>query len=327
MIEKFSTIRMMRNLKNQSGQSALILVMIMLVALAVGLAVTQRSINDVSISTKTEQASRAFSAAEAGIERALGEPTTVGTITLNNFGNDATAQVYFSPELPEKNQAIGLPHTNRSDFAQFWLANPNDLSTYYNPNPGEFYLYFGNGEKAKERNLTPGAEDPQPAIEVNLIYKEGTEYKSKRTFYDSRSSRDNTQTEGFIYPDDPRYPGLDFKCFSYTSTNNTIPNDQVNKVLIDDPEFYCKVKVTYTGIPIMARVRILYSNGDQAVAIAPATTCAADSLACSFPPQLRVYTSTGVSGESQRTLKVYETKKALPSFLDFVLLSAGEIIK
>ena len=53
---------------SQSGQIVIILLLLMLVILSIGLAVTQRTITNVSTSSQTEQSSRAFSAAEAGLE-------------------------------------------------------------------------------------------------------------------------------------------------------------------------------------------------------------------------------------------------------------------
>ena len=56
---------------NKKGQILLALILVMTVALAIGLSVIQKSLVDVSTSTKVEQSSMAFSAAEAGIERSL----------------------------------------------------------------------------------------------------------------------------------------------------------------------------------------------------------------------------------------------------------------
>ena len=53
----------------ESGQIIIVLLLMMLVGLSIGLVVTQRSVTDVSVSTQSEQSQRAFSAAEAGIEK------------------------------------------------------------------------------------------------------------------------------------------------------------------------------------------------------------------------------------------------------------------
>ncbi len=51
-----------------SGQVLLITMLVMAVATTIGLALASRSTQDVNISTQVEESSRAFSAAEAGIE-------------------------------------------------------------------------------------------------------------------------------------------------------------------------------------------------------------------------------------------------------------------
>jgi hypothetical protein len=55
----------------QSGQVALIILLVMVVVLTVGLSLISHSVTDISISKDEEEAMRAFSAAEAGIEEAL----------------------------------------------------------------------------------------------------------------------------------------------------------------------------------------------------------------------------------------------------------------
>ncbi|PIS09677.1 hypothetical protein COT75_00575 [Candidatus Beckwithbacteria bacterium CG10_big_fil_rev_8_21_14_0_10_34_10] len=55
----------------KSGQIALIVLLIMVVVLTIGLYLISHSVTDVSVSKDEEEAKRAFSAAEAGIEEAL----------------------------------------------------------------------------------------------------------------------------------------------------------------------------------------------------------------------------------------------------------------
>ncbi len=62
---------MRKKFTNQSGQTIVIILLVMVVILTIGLSITARSITDLRLSSTTEQSSRAFSAAEAGIEEAL----------------------------------------------------------------------------------------------------------------------------------------------------------------------------------------------------------------------------------------------------------------
>lgn len=65
---------------SKSGQVALIILLIMVVILTIGLSLISHSVIDVSISKDEEEAIRAFSAAEAGIEEAL-KQADLGTWT------------------------------------------------------------------------------------------------------------------------------------------------------------------------------------------------------------------------------------------------------
>ena len=55
----------------ESGQALLIVVLSLAVVLTVVLSILARSVTDIKLSTGSEESLRAFSAAEAGIERAL----------------------------------------------------------------------------------------------------------------------------------------------------------------------------------------------------------------------------------------------------------------
>jgi len=60
-----------RSKHNQSGQVALVILLIMVVILTIGLSLAARSITDIRISQDEKEAVRVFSAAEAGIEEVL----------------------------------------------------------------------------------------------------------------------------------------------------------------------------------------------------------------------------------------------------------------
>lgn len=64
---------MIKYLKNESGQTIIILLLVMVVGLTIGLSMVSRSLTDIKISQQTEQSQRAFSAAEAGLEYALSQ--------------------------------------------------------------------------------------------------------------------------------------------------------------------------------------------------------------------------------------------------------------
>src|SRR5258708_9711539 len=89
---------------SQNGQIVVVLVLVMLVALTIGLAITLRSVSDVTTSTQTEQSSRAFSAAEAGIERAIQDGPGAAQTSQFALDNQSNAQVTLSSNLPRDHQ-------------------------------------------------------------------------------------------------------------------------------------------------------------------------------------------------------------------------------
>jgi Tfp pilus assembly protein PilX len=89
----------------QSGQALLLVLLSMAVVLTIVLSVLSRTITDITVTTKEEEALRAFAAAEAGIERALIIGNNTGNFedgasfaaTISNFGSQVSEYAY-----PEK---------------------------------------------------------------------------------------------------------------------------------------------------------------------------------------------------------------------------------
>lgn len=287
-------------IKNQEkGQVVIVLLLVMLVALSVGLVITQRSINDVTTSTQTEQFSRAFSAAEAGIEKVLNQNSTI-TLSEEQLGNQSSAEAKVTSCLPRSGQALEYPPISKETTAQFWLANPNVsgcTGSAYNGNL--VTLYFGNS------NLQNNSTEI-PAVEVALVRFDGTTYSTQRRYIDPVPSRRNNN--GF----EP------LNCNGNTGAINTTSSTDD---LILDRSFKCKVTIDTRGTaPIMLRVRIIYSDISQQVALAP-------QLGKSLPPQAAYYTSTGTSGLSQKTIQVFKLYYVTPVFFDYSIFATGQVKK
>lgn len=309
---------------NQSGQIIVVLLLVMLVVLSVVLAITQRSTSNLSSSSETEQSTRAYSAAEAGLEQALQRGTTnpaaapISSQTINLPGNSSTATIQNSGFLPVAGSQIALeyPPLGKESIAQFWLVDPSTPANNYSRN--SYSIYFGNP------NLSPNqyddasgatAKNISPAIEVTTV-KQTTigatvTYEAQKNFYDSLSSR--AATNKFITTTSP-------------STPITCGNPTRDTILKTSSQFYCRVDVNILNcnltncIPQLVRVRLLYANVNQKIALAPVT-------GASLPPQVELYTSTGKAGQSQKTLQVFRVKEMLPPWLDFAIFSVNDIVK
>lgn len=307
---------------NQKGQVILVLILIMTVALAIGLSIVQRSLVDITTASKVEQSSRAFSAAEAGIERLL----QTGVLTGFDLPNDSKVTsltdsgllpitIAAGANLQQLPLEIASPASPlaKEEVAQVWLANFNSTTPSSPPNCGPnmqcFYtqnaldIYWGNS-----------ASD-QAALVLTLIYWDGptSSYTSKKWYLD-HSSASRNPSNGFDttlcsgnYSEMPGY-----RCY----------------VRIGDPSLdpaFSKpgYGVLPTGL-ILLRARLLYNVSSQPFAVRAVNTC---GPACSLPPQLRIYSATGESGQTQRKVQIQQQLKVVPPFFDYAVFSAGDISK
>ncbi len=308
-------------MKHQSGQIVIILLLIIIVSLSIGISIAGRSLTEVSNSSKIESSSRAFFAAEAGLEKALNQTIAAGstvTTTVDTLDNQSKALVQIS-SVPAASNGLEYPPISKKDFAQFWFIDPKSSLTTpsYVYDENTFMLYFGNCES----NVIPcAASTDKPAVEVRVILQQADGSFSAITpslYYDSDATRSGSGSgkNGFT----PLGISGTSKCADSGIDVQTNAN-QTSK-------FYCQVSVnlsaykTSTSIHlILARLRILYSNGSHKVAIAPIT-------GRSLPPQAKVFTSVGTSGAAQRALKVFKEDQVAPQFLDYAIFSAGDISK
>ena len=149
--------------KNNSGQAVLIVLLSLSVVLIIVLYIMSRSITDISLSNKDEDSMRAFSAAEAGIERAL----ITGSFQSGGFDNaNFTGSV---SEFGQGDDTVVYPMSLKSgEIATFWFNRPSDP--------------VFDGSQAKICWGTTATEPP--AVEVSTYYLEGGVYKISRAALD-----------------------------------------------------------------------------------------------------------------------------------------------
>ncbi|MBI2337874.1 pilus assembly PilX N-terminal domain-containing protein [Candidatus Daviesbacteria bacterium] len=292
-------------MKNEHGQVILILILVMTVALAIGISVIQRSLSDISTATRVEQSSRAFSAAEAGIEKVL----SGGGLTVSFEDNSSNATVTQNLQ-PAVNTGFGFQDPlecppgksglAKEEVAQVWLADPNSAA---NP-PAEYYkgtnlsVFWGDSS---------ASSDDKAALELTLIYHDGTEYKSRKWFLDQQAA--------------VRNPANNFSkvnCTPVTFASSGI-------------KYQCKYVIGGSGDPdgflptglMLLRARLLYNKTSQPFAVRAETNC----QDCSIPPQAQELVSEGFSGQSKRTIQVCQISKVVPFYFDYAVFSAGDINK
>lgn len=149
---------------SQRGQVLLIVVLVMVVSLTVGLSVASRSIVNLRTSTEEENSQRAFSAAEAGIEKALS--TGAGITAAQDLGNNAviktvnigqvsgTEFVLNGGNMVEKDQGIDVGLSQ--DYPSY--TNPQDVTN--------LIIYWGSP--------TDDCASSSPPAAIELIILSGT---------------------------------------------------------------------------------------------------------------------------------------------------------
>lgn len=279
----------------QTGQIVLILLLVITVSLGIGLAVIQRSLSDISTSSNVELSSRAFSAAEAGIERALNGNTS--GVTEGETGNNSSATLQDSGLLPVAHQALEYPPLSKEDTAQFWLSDPTTLNDYYSQNTLDIYWGAQNIADPNDR----------PALALTLVYLSSGKYQSKKYFFDPNSTR--ASSNGFTTP---------------ASCNDNL--GAISTSYGSNRRFYCTTSLVLpsaNGLKLL-RARFLYNTTPQPLAVKPVGNC---NNSCSLPSQARLFTSIGIAGNTQRVLQLFKLDKTVPPFFDYAVFAAGDINK
>lgn len=314
-------------IKKQTGQAILALILIMTVALAIGLSVVQKSLVDVSTSTKVEESSRAFSAAEAGIEKALQPGSTCGANCISFSENSSKADVAGGNLIPcipgspgcteisgQQQAPLEYPPLAREEVAHFWLADftstLNPPSQFYNPPNHTLDVYWGDSAFPSDK----------AALELTLVFYNGTKYDFKKWYLDQASAIRNPPPIGFDT----------VPC----SGDNIITSTVADPTTCASSQVTYQCKVTLGSLPsnmMLLRARLLYNTNSQPLAVqatgSGGTCTGLTGNGCYIPPQARAITSTGASGETQRKVKVCQVNKVVPPYFDYAIFSVGAISK
>jgi hypothetical protein len=118
--------------KSENGQSLLIIVLVMIIALTVGLALISRSITGIKTSTEEVSSQRALGAAEAGIEQSI---KANSAISKSSFGSVAKFQTTLSLINGKSFLVNGGDEVQADDNVDVWLSDYSTQSArlYLNP--------------------------------------------------------------------------------------------------------------------------------------------------------------------------------------------------
>lgn len=192
--------------KTERGQVLLIIVLIMVVSLTVGLAVVSRSIVSIRTSTEEENSQRAFSAAEAGIEKVLKSGSSIDSPVSLEAGKTEIKQATTNVIEGTLFLLNGGNPVEKDDGADIWLVahNTDGTPNYTTPWTGSLTLYWG---------LTGGACPNIAAMEIITISGNLSAPSSNRYVYDPCSSRGNNFSSPTVGPNI-----INDKTFNYRTT-------------------------------------------------------------------------------------------------------------
>lgn len=265
----------------QQGQILLIVVLVMVVALTVGLSLASRSITNLKNSSEEANSQKAFTAAEAGIERAIKS----GFTTASPIQNDSSSNIDEVSIQDINNSQILLNNSNpvaQDDGIDLWLSDyATDLNNMYK-----------NTWTGRTITIHWGSKTACSDAALEMILFTGTRLSPKVTKYavDPCQSRATTQNN-----------------FTYVAPSaNSLLGKQFNFV----------TSITVSGTPLILRIIPLYSG----TPIGVAGYDGLGSLQA-FPSQGKMYTAVGSSGSTQRKISYFQGYESVPSEYYYSLFS------
>ena len=277
----------------QNGQALVIVLLSLSVVLTLVLFILSRSITDIASSSRDEESVRAFSAAEAGIEQALVIGSSVGYTTLSDSSYSASVT-----SIGEGSTQFNYPVSLWSgDTATFWfVAHDETGATICSVDKPCF-----TGDSVKVcwgRSGTSASSATTPAIEASIFYNSTPDDYSTaeiaRVTLDPHTSRANSTN------------------FTQANTNGCTIDEQTY-------QFHSTISLPAGDLQFM-RIRALYNSDEKQI-------FGIDGISDIFPAQGMLINSSGVSGESNRRIEVFQGWSSAPSVFDFAVFSPTGLTK
>ena len=217
----------------QKGQILLIVVLVLVIALTIGLSVVTRTITNVKTTSEQENSQRAFSAAEAGIEKSLSTGQSQSLSPLGNASFTTSLSALTGTEILLNNGASVL----KDEGVDVWLS---DYPSYTNPWSGNLSILWGSSS-----DVCPNVA----AIEIVTL---------TGTVYNSGITHD-------VY--DPCGPRTPFNHFN----NASVPNGAANATISGKIFSYLAPSTPYQFAPnvLLLRVIPLYASTQIAIRANP----------------------------------------------------------
>jgi len=300
--------------KSNSGQTLLVVVLVISVSLIIALSVISRTVTDVTVTNKEDESQRAFSAAEAGIEKSLLSGVAIPTTNLNNSASFTTQVTNFSQGTTSFVNPMSF--YSGESMTLWFVSHSASGSTVCD---GTHPCFTGDAFTVcwVKTESTPTDVNKIPALELSVHYEttagDPSTLQIARATFDPNQSRGN----GFAAVDAGTCSiGTPATLFAYKkaiSLNTNLGLTSTITGTINKLQF--------------ARIRLLYNTDTpHLIGITGGSTA--------FPSQGVIIDSTGTSctaagscGDSNRKITVVEGYKEIPSIFESAIFSPGGIIK
>jgi len=301
----------------ETGQALLVVLLVMAVILTVVLSVISRSVTDISVTSLDEEALRAFSAAEAGVERAL----IVGTSVSDSVGESSFNATVSG--IAQGAQSFAYPTEIYSgESVYIWFASHDTNGNLVCNAPGGLPCFTGTGasfcwgsEGVSSDSITT------PAIEVSVFYDPALTGVSADNFSSVRVGRatfDSNTTRRLSNSFAAELGACPAGGENYAFSGDIAFGTDANPSTVD-------LGISCVGSPgclLAARVRAVYNTDFThpiGIDVAPAT----------LPAQGKKINSTGTSasGVSVRKIEAYRTFGGPPPIFDASVFSQESVTK
>jgi len=293
----------MRN--KQSGQALIIILLIMAVGLTMGLSVISRSTSDIKISEQEEEAARAFSIAELGIEQAL-----LAKGGVSGSADGISYNVNAVTQGGSDTFVFGGGTFAAGETATLWLVEHNADGSLNTSG------YFKIGDRV---NFCWGNSSTDiPALEAILIYRDsGGVFRSTRQVFDPDSSRallnkfESATTNSYC-----KSLGMSYASFDSPSNGQKLSSPSLFTNAING------------SVPFVLRLKLLYNSSAQPMAVFSKLNNGSLLSDAFFPPQGVCYESQATTANGvSRKVRQCQFYKSPPGIFDYALFSHGNLVK
>lgn len=293
----------------ESGQALVLVLLSLAVVLTLVLFILSRSVTDILVSSKTEEAARAFSAAEAGIEQAL-VIGTGGSSTLSNNSGFVSNVALAGDNSTSFNYPIEL---SSGDSMTTWFVAHDPASGNLSCSDQAHPCFDGSSIKVCWGKGTFPDANTSPAIELSLFYETSPgnpgSVKIGRAAIDPASGR--RLLNNFSAPD-----------AGTCSVGGT--NYVFGKTINFSDLVVPGTPLGTANVLQFARIRMFYNTSTQPVGVSVFTGA--------LPSQGQDISSTGTVGDpnspdSVRKVQVFQGWPEPPSVFDYPIYSGTGLNK